>query len=176
MKALLLAVLVVGTAFANGDTYPTLKTLKGVEFRNVRVSEIEPDGITVFHAGGVAKIPFRELPEELRKKYGFDAKRAAQAEVADAQEQARIAAQAQLDAKRARITQLIKDINHSEAVREFERKQIAASGLSGKSSLDQTPEEKRAQDERKSEYLARKQELKQLQEEIDIITGKTRAR
>lgn len=44
----------------------------GQIFRNVEVLKTEPDGLTFRHAGGVTKRRFVSLPEDLRKRYGYD--------------------------------------------------------------------------------------------------------
>lgn len=46
-------------------------------YKNATVSRVEPDGIVVVHGAGIVKVPFAELSEELRKKYGYDAAKAA---------------------------------------------------------------------------------------------------
>lgn len=47
-------------------------TVDGQIFRNVEVLRTEPDGLTFRHAGGVTKRRFVSLPEEVRKRFGFD--------------------------------------------------------------------------------------------------------
>jgi hypothetical protein len=54
-----------------------ITTLNGVTYTNCRISRAEPDGITVFYAKGIAKIPFAELPEEYRTKYNYNPTNAA---------------------------------------------------------------------------------------------------
>ena len=49
-----------------------LVTTSGQIFRNVEVVRSEPDGLTIRHAGGVSKLWFISLSEELQQKYGFD--------------------------------------------------------------------------------------------------------
>jgi len=53
-------------------------TISGNKYENVAVTLVEPDGISISHDGGLVKIPFTDLNEELRAKYGFDAQKAAQ--------------------------------------------------------------------------------------------------
>jgi hypothetical protein len=43
------------------------KTLNGKEYKNVTTSRVEPDGIGVRFSGGIVKIPFTELPKEVRE-------------------------------------------------------------------------------------------------------------
>jgi len=49
-----------------------ITTSKGKTYINARITQIEPDGISLIHAGGIAKIPFWELTEDIQKKYGYD--------------------------------------------------------------------------------------------------------
>ena len=49
-----------------------MTTAKGKTYINARITRVEPDGISFSHAGGIAKIPFWELPEDMQKKYGYD--------------------------------------------------------------------------------------------------------
>lgn len=44
----------------------------GQVFRNVEILREEPDGLTFRHDGGVTKLGFPALPEELRQKHGYD--------------------------------------------------------------------------------------------------------
>ena len=53
-------------------------TISGTKYENVTIKLVEPDGLSISHDAGLTKIPFAELGEELRAKYGFDQKKAAQ--------------------------------------------------------------------------------------------------
>jgi hypothetical protein len=53
-----------------------ITTISGQEFKNCKITQVEPDGITVFYAKGVAKISFTNLPDECRTKYGYDPQKA----------------------------------------------------------------------------------------------------
>lgn len=44
----------------------------GEVYRKCKVTRVEPDGITVMHAKGIAKLPFVSLPDEYQTKYNFD--------------------------------------------------------------------------------------------------------
>jgi len=44
------------------------KTIKGKEYKNATVTRVEPDGIIVRTAGGMAKIYFVELPKDVADK------------------------------------------------------------------------------------------------------------
>jgi len=53
------------------------KTIDGKEYKNVKVSRVEPDGVVITFSGGIVKIAFTELSPEDQKKYGYDSKAAA---------------------------------------------------------------------------------------------------
>ncbi len=53
-----------------------LTTVSGVTYANVRLTRVEPDGLTYMHALGVCKLAFTDLPEPLRRAYNFDPQRA----------------------------------------------------------------------------------------------------
>jgi hypothetical protein len=48
------------------------KTIKGKEYKNARVSRVEPDGIVLIYNSGVAKVYFAELPKDVQKRLGYD--------------------------------------------------------------------------------------------------------
>ena len=52
------------------------KTVDGKEYKNAKVSRVEPDGIVISFSGGIVKLPFVELPADVQKKYGYDSKSA----------------------------------------------------------------------------------------------------
>jgi protein disulfide-isomerase len=53
-----------------------ITTRSGKEFKRCKITKVEPDGITVFYAKGIAKINFADLSDEYRTKYGYDQKKA----------------------------------------------------------------------------------------------------
>jgi hypothetical protein len=68
------------------------KTITGKEYKNAKVSRVEPDGIVISFSGGIVKLPFTELSPELQKQYHFNPQAAADfqrqiAEAAGAREQ-----------------------------------------------------------------------------------------
>ena len=77
MALAILAALSVSIALADD-----FKTIGGKERKNVKVSRVEPDGIVISFSGGIVKLPFTELPEDVQKEYGYDSSAAA----ADCQE------------------------------------------------------------------------------------------
>jgi len=59
---------------ALGDDFTTLK---GKEYKNARVSRVEPDGVVLVCKSGVVKVYFAELPKEIQQRFGYDPGRAA---------------------------------------------------------------------------------------------------
>jgi hypothetical protein len=68
------AVFTASVLFADDIT-----TLSGVKYQSARVTRIEPDAVSVTHRFGVARIPFSDLPEDIRRKYGYNPQQAAAA-------------------------------------------------------------------------------------------------
>jgi hypothetical protein len=52
----------------------TITNIYGDVFVNCKIKRTEPDGLYVLHSKGISKIKFREMPEELRLKYGYEKK------------------------------------------------------------------------------------------------------
>lgn len=63
-------------------------TLDHHVYKNARITEVEPDGVTITHSVGITKVPYTLLPEGLRKRFHFDPK-VAREYTADADEQQR---------------------------------------------------------------------------------------
>jgi hypothetical protein len=69
MKKITLAILAaLSASIALADDF---KTTDGKEYKNVKVSRVEPDGIVVITKTGISKIYFAELPQEIQNKYGY---------------------------------------------------------------------------------------------------------
>jgi hypothetical protein len=49
-----------------------LTTTEGRVYKNVTVRKVEPDGLSISHESGLAKIPFTKLPKEVQEKHGYD--------------------------------------------------------------------------------------------------------
>ena len=48
-------------------------TLKdGTRYSGAIVTRVDPDGIAIEHTKGIAKVPFADLPEEMRKRFNYD--------------------------------------------------------------------------------------------------------
>ncbi|WP_075088941.1 hypothetical protein [Verrucomicrobium spinosum] len=58
-----------------------LKISTGKEYRSVKVSAVEPDGLRITHADGVARVPYEQLPAEIREAFAFDPAKAELARV-----------------------------------------------------------------------------------------------
>lgn len=69
-------ILYVATAAATAIA-EDITTTRGEKFTNVTISRTEPDGIVIVSSTGIVKIPFTELNEDLRKRFGYDPRRAA---------------------------------------------------------------------------------------------------
>ena len=59
----------LSASLALADDY---KTLSGKEYKNARVTRVEPDGIVIMHKFGVTKIYFTELSKEDQRLFGYD--------------------------------------------------------------------------------------------------------
>ena len=75
---------------ATDEKIAELKTLSGKTFLDVLVTKVTPSEITIIHESGAAHIPLKDLPDDLKTKFGYDpAKAEAYAKaVAQAEKQA----------------------------------------------------------------------------------------
>ncbi len=71
VTAAIFALLAVSSAFADD-----FKLTTGAEYKNVKISRVEPDGIVIATDYGVVKLFFEELPKEVQEKYHYDPKAA----------------------------------------------------------------------------------------------------
>jgi hypothetical protein len=76
------------------------KTTNGKEYKNAKVSRVEPDGIVISFSGGIVKLPFIELPEDVQKKYGYDSSAAAAYSAEEYEKQTALAQQRKADEQR----------------------------------------------------------------------------
>jgi hypothetical protein len=51
------------------------KTIKGKEYKNAKVSRIEPDGIVLITKSGISKVYFVELPKEVQQRFHYNAQK-----------------------------------------------------------------------------------------------------
>jgi hypothetical protein len=70
---LCLAALLFASAIVNAENF---RLNDGSEYKNVRISRVEPDGIMVITNSGIVKLFFTELPKEIQEKYHYDPKKA----------------------------------------------------------------------------------------------------
>ena len=73
MKTLTFVIL----CFASVAFAEDFKTISGKEYKNVKVSRVEPDGIVLISKSGISKIYFTELPKEVQDRFHYDAAQAA---------------------------------------------------------------------------------------------------
>src|SRR6266436_2765632 len=59
---------------ALGDDF---KAIDGKEYKNVKVSRVEPDGIVLITKSGISKVYFTELPKEVQERFHYNAANAA---------------------------------------------------------------------------------------------------
>ncbi len=64
----------VAPASAAPKDYGTITTREGKSFYECKVMHIYPDGVSFTHRDGAAKIPFADLPENLRTEFRYDPK------------------------------------------------------------------------------------------------------
>src|SRR5215831_2506361 len=62
-------------SFALADDF---KTINGKEFKNAKVSRVEPDGIVLITSSGISKVYFVELPKDIQERFHYNATQAAQ--------------------------------------------------------------------------------------------------
>ena len=53
------------------------KAIDGKEYKNVKVSRVEPDGIVLISKSGISKVYFTELPKEVHDRFHYDVAQAA---------------------------------------------------------------------------------------------------
>src|SRR5438046_2013671 len=71
------AFLIVVVCFASIALADNFKTIDGKEYKNAKVSRVEPDGIVVITKSGVSKLYFVELPKDVQVRFHYDAQKAA---------------------------------------------------------------------------------------------------
>jgi thiol-disulfide isomerase/thioredoxin len=73
MKTLTFVIL----CFASVAFAEDFKAISGKEYKNVKVSRVEPDGIVLISKSGISKVYFTELPKEVQDRFHYDAAQAA---------------------------------------------------------------------------------------------------
>src|SRR5438552_11289094 len=80
MSAPIFVILIVCfTSIALADDF---KTTNGKEYKNVKVSRVEPDGIVLITQWGISKVYFTELPKDVQERFHYDPEKAAAAHAA----------------------------------------------------------------------------------------------
>ena len=62
--------------FASVVLAEDFKAIDGKEYKNVRVSRVEPDGIVLISKSGISKVYFTELPKTVQDRFHYDAAQA----------------------------------------------------------------------------------------------------
>jgi len=70
MSAPLFVILLV--CFASVALADDFKTIDGKEYKNAKVSRVEPDGLVLSSKSGISKVYFTELPKEVQERFGYD--------------------------------------------------------------------------------------------------------
>jgi hypothetical protein len=65
----------LSTSVALADDF---KTIDGKEYKNAKVSRIEPDGLVLITKSGISKVYFTELPKEVQERYHYSPQEAAE--------------------------------------------------------------------------------------------------
>lgn len=127
MKRILPLLLLPALLTAEDEKLDHLVTSDGKVYLAVTVRKAEPDGLSIFHETGSAKVPFEKLSEELRTKYGYD-----EAAAADYRQRVAEAQRARAAAERAASEKWKKAVAAHSAAKadaEFTRKLQAAARM-----------------------------------------------
>lgn len=81
--------LIAGTFLVPGVLSAERWTIDGDVYERVRVHEVTPAEVTIFHAGGITKFALGELPPALRERFAYDATKAAEWQAAEAESRER---------------------------------------------------------------------------------------
>ncbi len=61
---------------AEDKKIPEIKTSSGKTYHDVQVMKVTPSEISIMHESGVTRIPLKDLPEDLKAKFGYDSVKA----------------------------------------------------------------------------------------------------
>jgi hypothetical protein len=64
-----LAILTVSASLALADDF---KTISGKEYKDAKVSRVEPDGIVLKTKSGISKLYFTELPKDVQERFHYN--------------------------------------------------------------------------------------------------------
>src|SRR5438093_3133080 len=59
--------------FASVALADDFKAIDGKEYKNVKVTRVEPDGIVLMSKSGISKVYFTELPKAVQERFHYDA-------------------------------------------------------------------------------------------------------
>jgi hypothetical protein len=93
------------------------KTIDGKEYKNARVSRVEPDGIVLVTKLGVSKVYFTELPKEIQERFHYDEQQAAQF-TSQTVEQNRLAQERKVEEDEKRAEEVAKRKAEQEVLRQ----------------------------------------------------------
>jgi hypothetical protein len=106
------------------------KTIEGKDYKNVKVSRVEPDGIVITFSGGIVKLPFAELSPDVQKKYGYDSSAAAAYSAKEYEKQTALSQQRKADEQR-RLEERQKYLSERPAQQQPQQQSPPVSGLRG---------------------------------------------
>lgn len=94
---------------AEDEKIPELKTASGKTYQDVRITKVTPSEISIIHESGVARIPLKDLPDDLKTKFGYDTAKAEAHAKAKSQANAQAEKQmAEAEKKNAEMKALLK--------------------------------------------------------------------
>jgi hypothetical protein len=64
-------VAILASLFASIAIADDFKTIDGKEYKNAKVSRVEPDGLVLMTKSGISKVYFAELPKEVQERYHY---------------------------------------------------------------------------------------------------------
>lgn len=76
------------TAVSNTLDTSTITTTTGMKYERCTITRVEPDGLSILHSRGAAKIAFTQLPSVYATRYGYDPAKATQYTLATLQQNA----------------------------------------------------------------------------------------
>ncbi len=66
-----MAALLIGPALANPNPSESW-VVEGKTYTEIRVQEVTPATVTIFHRGGICQLPLSRLPADLQERFGYD--------------------------------------------------------------------------------------------------------
>jgi len=120
MKIALAIVAALSTSLALADDF---KTITGKEYKNAKVSRLEPDGIVLVTKSGISKVYFTELPKDVQERFHYNAQQAAQF-TSQTVEQNGLARQQKVEEDEKRAEEVAKRKAEQEALRQQQKAEI----------------------------------------------------